>query len=313
MPTQATDLQNPQSLAAKKAWETMNARKVVVNPDAVTFGIEIECALPASYVRAAHIRVGEYHNGSPLPGFPPGWTAQHDGSLHFSGNVVPLEIVSPVLSGLDGLEQIERVVKHIEAVGGTVNQTCGQHVHIGLNSVLGDKASDFDFVAEFIRRLLNLTSQHEFALFAVGGTRTRLFNRFCNSIKSHWAGKLKPGDKIDKVRAEAGNRYYTLNLLNVFDRKRTLEFRIFAATTNYKKSIGYVVTAIALCQRAASSPIAPAFNDSQQEPDWSAAVEKLHAALNGFGYPTGADRKYKKDVVKNQLWNAAHFADTRAH
>lgn len=301
------------TIAAQKAWETMNARKVSVNTDAVTFGIEIECALPYQYVQNHHIAVGTYHRGTQLPApFPQGWTAQHDGSLHFnSSGLVPMEIVSPVLKGLDGLEQVKTVVSFIESIGGKVNESCGQHVHVGLSSILGDKASDFDFVAEYIRRLLNLTSQHEFALFALGGTRTRLFNRYCASIKGHWAGKIKPGDKMDKVRREIRDRYFTLNLLNLFDPKRTIEFRIFAGTLNWKKSLGYIVTAIALCQRAAESPIAPTFDGSQVEPaDYEKMVERLHKAIDGHGYPTGAN-KFKKEIQKNQIWNANKFANER--
>lgn len=118
---------------------------------------------------------------------------------------------------------------------------------------------------------------------------------------------------MDKVRSEIRDRYFTLNLLNLFESKRTIEFRIFAGTLNWKKSLGYIITAIALCQRAAESPIAPTFDGSQVEPaDYAKMVERLHKALDGFGYPTGAN-KFKKEIQKNQIWNANKFAASPAH
>src|SRR5579872_4097375 len=51
-------------------------RVAPADPGALTFGIEIECHLPAGT-----IEVGAYHLGTPVPGLPAGWNAQHDGSI----------------------------------------------------------------------------------------------------------------------------------------------------------------------------------------------------------------------------------------
>lgn len=40
------------------------------------------------------------------------------------------ECVSPILSGVEGLEQVEKVAKALSAAGATANRSCGLHVHV---------------------------------------------------------------------------------------------------------------------------------------------------------------------------------------
>jgi len=44
--------------------------QTVVNLDTVTFGVEIECALPKSYYFERSIQIGIYHHGVQLPDGP---------------------------------------------------------------------------------------------------------------------------------------------------------------------------------------------------------------------------------------------------
>ena len=104
------------------------------NPKAAeaTFGIEIECFLPRGCVR-----VGAYHAGVELGSrFPAGWNAQRDGSLRTTlRGYEGVEIVSPVLRGREGLEQVRQVAALLQELGARVNRTCGLHVHVGATSV----------------------------------------------------------------------------------------------------------------------------------------------------------------------------------
>ena len=74
-----------------------------------------------------------------------------------------VEIVSPVLRGGDGLEQVRKVADLLNRMDAHVNATCGLHVHVGVTSAAGN---DFDDVADWVRRLLNTTAQHEMAFCA---------------------------------------------------------------------------------------------------------------------------------------------------
>src|SRR4051812_4348780 len=92
-----------------------------VNANDLTFGIEIECYVPAELVANGTIRVGNYHNGTQVDALPIGWNAQRDGSLRYVGpNKVGVEIVSPVLKGADGVAQVKLVCQWLQSIGATV-------------------------------------------------------------------------------------------------------------------------------------------------------------------------------------------------
>jgi hypothetical protein len=151
----------------------------------ITFGVEVECFLPRGAVQ-----VGYHHAGRELGGeFPAGWNAQSDGSLStrlpgYEG----VEVVSPVLRGRYGLEEVKVVAALLGRMNARVNPTCGFHVHVGVASAAGN---DYDEVADWVRRLLNLTAHHDLpagrqagmAFYAAAGTRRRQNGHYCASLK----------------------------------------------------------------------------------------------------------------------------------
>lgn len=224
-----------------------------------------------------------------------------------------VEIVSPVLTGLEGLQDVRETLRQLGSIHARANRSCGFHVHVGLDSLLGDKTQDGACVADWVRRLINTVSQYESALFGITGSPSRLYNQYCHSIKMPWAGRLKSGDPLMKVEDETRmkSRYHSVNLCNLFAEKGTIEFRVFAGTLNETKATGHVVTALALCQKATESPLAPKFNGLMTPADYPGAVRKMQSVLwnNGKrkGWPKGAWKLYGKDVIKNQRWNASRL------
>ena len=97
--------------------------------ESYTFGVELEVLLPERAISELGIRIGSYHHGHPLPSpFPQGWTAERDGSLHTSRrDYVPVEIVSPILQGRAGIEQVKQVAQTLKDLGARVNMTTGLH------------------------------------------------------------------------------------------------------------------------------------------------------------------------------------------
>ena len=263
------------------------------NPKAaeITFGIEIECFLPRGSVQ-----IGEYHRGAELGGdFPAGWKAERDGSLStrlrgYQG----VEIISPILCGVEGLAQVKRVAEILNRMDARVNATTGFHVHVGVTSVAGH---DYDTVADWVRRLINLTAQHEMAFYGAAGTRRRYDGRYCASLKNGvWNGKkqaLKKKITAEELRTEAAgvSRYQLLNVTNVFGSKKTVEFRVFGGTVEALKMTAYISMCLAAATRALDH------SASFDTPRANYATDGAAGAMRRFFYLMGWT-KGRKDYYK---------------
>jgi len=115
-----------------------------------TFGVEIECVIndgvTRSYLRSALQAEGLLvsdpntyrHTGSDNAQ----WVMKWDGSITgpngtaLRGNDRNLEIVSPVLSGMEGVEQVRKAMRVLRA-NCSVNRSCGLHVHHGVTDLQG--------------------------------------------------------------------------------------------------------------------------------------------------------------------------------
>lgn len=273
---------------------TATARQAQLpNPRAaeITFGIEIECFLPNNSVR-----IGGYHRGIELGGeFPAGWNAQYDASLRTTlHNYTGVEIVSPILKGPDGLAQIRTVANVLNRMRARVNTTCGFHVHIGVKSVAG---TDYDDVADWIRRVLKLTAQHEMAFYGAAGTKRRYDYRYCKSLKNGiWATRKQKLNKknftADDLRIQSAgvDRYQLLNIAPAFT-KGTVEFRAFSGTTDATKMVAWVAMSLAIATLATKR------DTSFDTPRTSYAAPNAAGAMKRFFYMTGWTRG-RKDYYK---------------
>lgn len=230
----------------------------------ITYGVEIECFLPTTH----RIPVGAYHVGVQVPGLPPGWRAQRDGSLHTrNGHQYGVEIVSPVLSGTAGLQQIALVTRTLRAWGAEVNESCGLHVHVGVRP--DDPRS--------INNLLWSVANFETAIYASTGTTRRMTGSYSRTIKRLPAPK-RPNSLRDLQIADG--RYHSLNLQNVVNGgKPTVEFRAFAGTVNTAKILGYVRMAVALMERA----------ETQRRIGWNAKTPKPTSTIARKSGPGATD------------------------
>jgi hypothetical protein len=203
-----------------------------MNAAEMTFGVEFEVCIP----NATAVIIGRYHHGMQVRELPTGWTAQNDTSIHPPVGYKAVEIVSPVLKGAEGLQQVVAVCKWLQAVGAKVNQTTGFHVHIGFDK--NNQAA--------LKRLVATFANHEKAIYAITGTRARENNTYCRSV-------LQSAD-IKHVHKHGLpsylNRYFLLNIANLIGRMPTVEFRAFAGTTSETKAIGYIRVALGFVERA---------------------------------------------------------------
>lgn len=217
-----------------------------------TYGVEIECTVPTEALMREGWVVGGHYRGREIPGFP-GWKASSDGSLRAEFGFTAVEMVSPVMRGMDGLNQITAMAAKLNEMGAKVGgrTNAGFHVHVGW-------AED----AQALVRLIYLTANVETGLFAATGSRGRASNHYCKSIKAGFigvtsAGAIRtPSELAQKVEGTT-DRYHALNLSNILRStpgKQTVEFRLFAGTTNATKMRAYVQLALGLVQLAIEWP-----------------------------------------------------------
>lgn len=280
----------------------------------MTFGVEIECYIPAGLIANGTVVVGGYHRGVQVPALPAGWTAQHDGSLHsrrWSRRGV--EFVSPVLKGAEGLAQVKAVVEQLKAWGATVNETCGFHVHIGFPA---DKA-------DVLGRLVAIVSNHETAIYAATGTKSRERGSYCRSVRQGF-NPAEAGRPLGEWQSNGRHdRYHLLNVKRLADGGGTVEFRAFAGTLNFAKVAGYIRLALGMVEKAwatkrqpkwtpkavsPTSPIARKGGVGQTELTrlyyalgWTAGrVDRVYGEIVGPGLPTtyGLKRQLLKLAAK---------------
>jgi hypothetical protein len=231
---------------------------MTVNVNDLTFGIEIECCLPAGTVAT----IGAYHRGAQIPQLPPGWNAQRDCSIQAPAGHQAIEVVSPVLKGAEGVRQVLAVLKWLNEAGARVNRSTGFHVHVGWKP-----AWDNDTLA----RLVHLVSNHEKAIYASTGTHSREEGHFCQSVRNDQTYQAVYRDGTSNRCI--GNRYHVLNLTNLGSRQ-TVEFRAFAGTTNATKVLGHIMTCLALVEKAPGL---------KREPKWVAKKPVETSPINRKG------------------------------
>jgi hypothetical protein len=145
-----------------------------------TFGVELEVAdLNAEQVylllKMYDVPVNDPKSSRSRP---EKWNLHHDGSIrdsngHNDEEGRTVEVVSPILTGVAGLRQVKKVCALLKKAGGTVNTSCGLHVHVGANDL------DIGEVME----LLKLYSSNENVIDSfVHPSRRKNHNRYCESV-----------------------------------------------------------------------------------------------------------------------------------
>jgi hypothetical protein len=197
---------------------------MAVKGSEIRFGVEIECYVP---VGTRGMSAGRYHRGLQINDSPRGWNGQSDGSLN-STKIVdgeryrPIEVVSPILKGEDGLGQIFYMVEMLQAAGAITDSRCGIHVHVE-GKGLQAESERLAFVHEF--------KAFEDVFMGLNGDKMqqRMGNHYCK-MSSEWADGYTYQD-----------RYRTLNMTNLVQgRKGTVEFRMFASLID----VEFIVTAV---------------------------------------------------------------------
>jgi len=223
------------------------------------FGIEIETTMTDTWT--GNNDIGDYHNGEPVYDAPVfndrRWLAEHDSSIRTrSYSREGVEFVSPILVGNEGLRNAVDFVQWLRSHNARVNSSCGLHIHIGIDSVLGRGASTAKIVT-FLTKVAHLTYRWQDALYAQTGTR-RDRNHYCERIRdeSGWVLSVREEQQkptSDKCRHRTPlnrlQRYAPVNLQNM-NGKGTIEFRAFAGTLNHYKLMHHLWSVFSIVHNA---------------------------------------------------------------
>lgn len=191
------------------------------------FGIEIECqGADRNAVIAALREVGVEcidntdgrHGG--IHTTAPTWKIVLDGSVSRG-----FEMVSPILSGEDGLTQVRKVARVLAQCGAQADNSCGLHVHVDARDL------NVQSIVNVARRYARFESEIDALM-----PRARNRNQYCGSLRNV---------NFDRIVQEgirglsATERYLKVNL-SAYARHSTIEFRHHSGTTSGEKMENWI-------------------------------------------------------------------------
>jgi hypothetical protein len=216
----------------------------------LTFGAELECFLPMGMThRTAAERIArdtglavtaESYNHLTRPT----WKIVPDGSL--GDYQRGAEIVSPILSGEEGIEALAKVCRSLTEMGAKVNKRCGYHVHVGM------RGESLETWKNIIRAYAAFEAQIDNLMPT---SRRANNNNYCRSIASINHARLDAATDlsgIDRAINLAGmydRRYAKVNLQS-YHRHGTVEFRQHSGTVDAEKATNWVRFILAMVEAA---------------------------------------------------------------
>jgi hypothetical protein len=274
----------------------------------ITFGVELETTIPAM----SGIAVGGYHSGAtvrvgadvqtnlPLnaPTFAGDfWRAERDGSIRANPGRVACEFVSPILRGGDGVQHLIQFVEWANAIGANVNGSCGCHITVGVESIIG--TNDPQAMSEFARKLAHIARWHAMSLYGQTGTGRHL-NHYSHVLEDDVGVLVKRMERVSNPtrKADAAHRCGRgmINFRKLFS-DGVIEFRVFAGTLNRHKLLHHLATVLGLCRRAAEIECLGAFSKNKAQAKRTAtAASALRFLWDYLGW-TGSKRPVALGLV----------------
>ena len=192
-----------------------------------TFGVEIECLVAASLM-------GESATRNKMP-------FQYEGYNHTDNNHYykfvsdssirgenPIECVSPVLTGREGMKSLENCCKALNEAGAQVNRSTGLHVHIGAQN-LSDEA--------YVNVFKNYQKLERVIDTFMANSRRANNSQWCRTLQGKdFSWCTTKSDIYDEMN---GNRYFKVNACS-YARHQTIEFRQHQGSTDFEKISNWV-------------------------------------------------------------------------
>jgi len=243
-----------------------------------TFGIEIECFIPRARSIDSFIEIcrEEGLEGVTYEGYTHritrGWKIVTDVSICAGAGHRGIEVVSPILKGVDGLNQVQAMCRALNRVNANVNKSCGLHVH---HDAQDFASKHFDNIKEMYRRMEPELDKMMPA--SRRGTRVEYVGSCIGVTNETWEY----------------TRYRKLNLCS-YARQGTIEFRHHSGTVDAEKIVAWVHITQAIMERAKGRK----FNTTVKNRQYLFDGLKLW----GFNAPS-AEIKALNDTVRNYINN----------
>lgn len=212
-------------------------RQVVSAEDILdrTFGIEIEFynadhyeLVAAMANRGIDCHIEGYNHDSRFH-----WKIVSDSSVHGRNCG---ELVSPVLRGALGMNQVKLVCEALAETGAKVNKSCGLHVHYGVDDL---NVEDFKRVASFYSTNVTLIES-----FLARSRRDNFYCRVHNSSELSRIASASTVEELTTVRV-SGDRYHAVNF-QAYTRHGTIEFRQHQGTVEFLKISAWIYFGMAV-------------------------------------------------------------------
>lgn len=281
-----------------------------------SFGIELEVMAPggmrlqelAYKVEAAGVPChAEHYNHTTRRH----WKIVTDGSLT-GGN--GMEVVSPKLTGEDGVRQARIVAKALEDAGCKVNVSCGFHLHVDATDftpdVMKKVAIQFFWYETFFDHIVPASRRGSHNAYIksnrsrFGGYGTAAVNEGIRKVKEVRSDFDAIIDVVNGVRYGDFDRYFKLNL-TAFRRHRTIEFRQHSGTVDADKIEHWIRLMVGFVSKAV---VAQCPRLRRLERDHT-AEEEMRLFLSYFPAPKETKRFYMKRRL--ELLRADHHGTSR--
>lgn len=155
------------------------------------------------------------------------WKIVTDGSLNGQN---AFELVSPILEGQAGLEDLKTVCEVLEAAGVKINKSCGLHIHFD--------ASNFGISQ--VKNMINNYAAFENEIDNFMPTSRRANNNtYCKSMIGFEA-RIERASTMQQLAGVFSSRYFKMNLQS-YARHNTIEFRQHSGTVEYKKISNWIL------------------------------------------------------------------------
>lgn len=200
------------------------------------FGVEMELIFPRTTSRD---RIGAALLDAGLSG----WRVKSDGSLNGGPRGTGWEIVSPVLSGQGGLDQIEKACRVVRELGASVNRSCGLHVHHDVADL------NVDALKNVARGWVN---NRPLIDGLVAESRREGGSYYCRPLGSADLGRITAASNINDMRRLSIDRYRTLNYA-ALGRYGTIEVRQHQGTFNFEKIRSWLLLGQAIIDTAVTT------------------------------------------------------------
>lgn len=197
------------------------------------FGVEIEAfGVSNDALRTALTEAGlNVETGRRSQNMTRSWKVTTDATVF---GATPFELVSPILRGEEGLEELRKVCVVLKRLNVKINKTCGLHIHLS--------ATDLQ-IEDWKRLYINYATLENRIDAFMPNSRRASNNRYCKSIAvTNYRRKAESATTLEGIEQAitSRDRYYKLNT-QAYWRHRTVEFRQHSGTIEFDKISNWVL------------------------------------------------------------------------